>query len=37
MERNNRKNQITHKRVGILKGRLDSAIAKEEAKRGRKR
>lgn len=36
MERNNRKNKITHKRVGILKWRLDSAIAKEAAKRGRK-
>lgn len=36
MERNNRKNQITHKRVGILKGRLDDAIAKEERKKGGK-
>ena len=36
MERNNGKNQITHKRVGILKGRLDDAIHKEERRKGRK-
>ena len=36
MERNSRKNQITRKRVGILKRRIDDAIKKEAHRKGRK-
>lgn len=36
MERNSRKNQITRKRVGILKRRIDDAIKKEAHRKARK-